>query len=132
MSSTLVTVHPDDTYRKAVELLTQHRLTGLPVTDRMGRLLGILSEKDILLQCSSFDRNLKDFLDSRIQFKAPVRSVKLDTPLDRVGEILAGKSFRHLPVVDNEGVIRGIITRRDLIRILYLRIELAKGQRGTL
>src|SRR5690242_6812072 len=110
MSSNLIIVHPDHTYRQAVELLTQHRLTGLPVTDRSGKLLGMLSEKDILLQCKSFDRDLKDFLDGQIRYKSPVRSVKLDTPLDRVGKILAGKSFRHIPVVDEEGIIRGIIT----------------------
>lgn len=130
MSTNMVVIGPKDTYRRAVELLTQHRLTGLPVVDPTGKLLGIVSEKDILARCRSFDRADPDFLDQKIRYRAKVKTVGLQAPLDRVGTILSGKSFRHVPVVDKGGILRGIITRRDLIRVIYLRIELQKAVGG--
>jgi len=126
MSSNLVTIHPDETNRRAVELLTQNRLTGLPVIDRQGKLLGLLSEKDILSSCQSIEEAGTRFLDQAIAYRKKIRTVQVSTPIDRVSAILSGKSFRHIPVVDTKGVLKGIITRRDLIRVLYLRIELSR------
>jgi CBS domain-containing protein len=131
MSTQLVVIHPGESYRDAVELLTEKRLTVLPVVGETGKLKGFLSEKDILKVCEHFDENLEDFLDLPIHFEKKVEAVQLDTDLDEVGKILATKSYRHLPVVDSEGTLQGIITRRDLIRVIYLRLELAKSKNGS-
>lgn len=123
MSSVLIVMSKDQTFRMAVELLTQKKLTVLPVVDPKGKLLGLLSEKDILAACSSFDESPQNFLDEKIRYQTSVKTVSLETPLDEVGKLLQG-AFRHIPVVDNDNNLRGIITRRDLIRIIYLRLEL--------
>jgi CBS domain-containing protein len=130
MSTQLVVIHPEESYRDAVELLTEKRLTALPVVGKAGKLKGFLSEKDILRACESFEDDLEDFLDLPIDFVKEVETVQLDTDLDEVGRILAAKSYRHLPVVDSKGKLRGIISRRDLIRVIYLRLELAKVANG--
>jgi CBS domain-containing protein len=124
MTSRLVVIHPGQTYREAIELLTQNRLTGLPVVSQGGKLLGFLSEKEVLAAGGRFSKSSREFLDSKIRYKKIVKVANLRTPLDRVAEMLSGKAYRHLPIVDEQGVLRGIITRRDLIRILYARIEL--------
>lgn len=129
MSTELITLRPEQTYREAIELLTSHRVTGLPVVDEKGVLLGMLSEKDVLSECGSLephDASSARFLDSRIKYKKKVHAVPLKTPIDKITRILSGKSYRRLPIVDEKGVLHGIVTRRDLIRILYLRIELIR------
>lgn len=128
MSSNLVVVHPDDTWRTAVELMTRHRLTGLLVVNTQGKFLGLLNERDILSACSSLDNPTQGVLDEKINYKKSVRTVRTTTPIDDVRSILAGKSFRHIPVLNPKGKLEGIITRRDLIRILYLRSELSKTE----
>lgn len=126
MTRPVVSIRPSQSYREAIELLTQHRLTGLPVVDEEGHLLGFLSEKDVLLAGGRLSKASRKYLDSKIRFKKSVKVGKLSMSIDRVAEMLAGKAYRHLPIVDNDGVLCGIITRRDLIRILYARIELMK------
>lgn len=126
MSTQVITLSPGDTYRHAVELLTRHRLTGLPVVDQERRLVGFISEKDILSQCETYDTELPNFLDRPVEYRKAVKTVTENAAIDEVGAILAGKSFRHLPVLDESGKLSGIITRRDMIRILYLRIELGR------
>lgn len=131
MSTQLVVIHPGESYRDAVELLTEKRLTVLPVVGKAGKLKGLISEKDILQACKKFDDELEDFLDLPIQFAKKVECVRLDTELEEIGRILATKSYRHLPVLDAKGKLQGIITRRDLIRVIYLRLELAKSTKGS-
>lgn len=126
MSTQLILISPQGTYRKAIELLTTHRLTGLPVVDGKGKLIGMLSEKDILQECGSLEKASAKFLDRPIRFRKAVRSAKLRAPLDEIARVLAGKSYRHIPIVDDRKILRGIITRRDLIRVLYIRAELSK------
>ncbi len=126
MTTRLVVVTPKNTFKEAVELLVDNRLTALPVVDKEGKLLGILREKDIISQCKSFDSEMTDFLDRPIVYKTPVRKVGLATPVDRVGAILGAKSYRHLFVIDEEERLKGVISRRDLIRVIYLRLEVRK------
>lgn len=128
MTTQMVTLRPGATYREAVEILTRHRLTGLPVVDPENRLVGFVSEKDILAKCESYDQEVPDFLDHAVDYRKVVKTAQDTSPIDEVGTILAGKSFRHLPILDDAGKLAGIITRRDMIRILYLRIELGRVQ----
>jgi CBS domain-containing protein len=124
MSSELVVLNQSNTYREAIELLTQKRLTVIPVVNATGKLLGLLTEKEILEACDSFALEKNNFLDKTIKYIENVQTAQLDTSIGEIKQILSTKSFRHLPIVDTTGYLRGIITRRDLIRVIYLRIEL--------
>src|SRR4051794_23821847 len=115
MSSQLIVVQPQNTFRDAVELLTKHRLTGLPVVSPAGKLLGVITEKEILSHCNSVDRPSPGYLDKAIRYKKSVRTVNTSTTIDEVRRVLGGKSFRHVPVINKEKKLVGIITRRDLI-----------------
>jgi CBS domain-containing protein len=128
MSTNLIVIRAHQTYREAIELLIENRLTVLPVVSETGKFLGLLSEKEILKACQSFENIDPHFLECEIRFKKKFKTVKTSTHLDRVGFILSNKSIRHIPVLDDNGLLKGMITRRDLIRVLYLRVELDKSQ----
>jgi CBS domain-containing protein len=130
MSSDLVVLRKNQTFRDAIELLTERRLTVLPVVNSRGKLIGLLTEKEVLGACKSLKSEVPNFLDRPIRFKKDVYTADLMTPMEKIKAILAHKPFRHLPIVDNKGVLRGIITRRDLIRVMYLRIELKAKSRN--
>src|SRR4051812_27145020 len=88
MSQVRVIVRADQTIREAIELLAEQHLTVLPVVNKQGKLLGLLTEKDVLRSCHSFDSVTKDFLDETIHYKKKIVTVKTQTGIDKVGAIL--------------------------------------------
>jgi len=109
---------------EAAEILVAHRLTGLPVVDDSMRLLGILSEKDVLrLLDSSPSRTWR----VRDVMTPDVVSVNVDDDLLDACRCLAENSFRRVPVLDR-GRLVGIVSRADLILyILKSRSFLFRG-----
>lgn len=124
MSSDLVVLQKSQTFREAIELLTRERLTVLPVVDSRGKLLGLLTEKEVLEACKAPQNSGKTFLDLPIRYTRKVETAQPSTPVRKIRSLLASAPFRHLPIVDERKILKGIITRRDLIRLIYLRLEL--------
>lgn len=124
MSAEILTVPSDSTVEETLRLLVSQRVTGLPVVDSRGKMVGLVSEFDILKQISSCKNVDSKFFRSRIKFTKKVESVKDTTPLEKIVERFITKKFRRLPVVDSKGKLLGIITRRDLMRVYYYRSRL--------
>ena len=110
----VATVPPDTTIAAAVAVLTERMIGALVVTDRGGALVGIISERDIV-------RGLAEqgaaFLDCTIEtcMASPVETC---APGDSDREILAlmtDRRFRHLPVVEDGGLI-GIVSIGDVVK----------------
>lgn len=110
-----LTFSPEDEVLHAIHALLEHGLSGAPVTDHDGRLIGFLSEKDCLkvaLNASYFEQRaglVKDYMSR------DVISVKGDGSLIDAIETFVNRSFRCLPVVEGERLI-GQISRRDILR----------------
>lgn len=99
---------------EAAEILVAHRITGLPVVDDSMRLLGILSEKDVLRLLDSAPSRAWQVRDV---MTPDIVSFNLDDDLFDVCGCLANNDFRRVPVLDR-GRLVGIISRADLI--LYI------------
>lgn len=135
MSSQLVVLTPLHSYRQAIECLTQYRLTVLPVvqseSDRI--FLGFLSEKGILqASLGALDQGDREFLNRSISWDPPFFKLTPSSPLEEVHQWLAQSVDRHLPILDASGRLQGLITRRDLIRSLYIRMETPDEDSGGL
>lgn len=115
-----VKVHPDANLFEAVNLLTTHRVSGLCVVDEDNRLLGVLSEIDCLRGMLS-----STYHDSRVgtvsECMTPLRNVQTvkmtDSIVDIASDMLA-KKIRRRPVLDDDGVLIGQITIRQILRAL--------------
>lgn len=111
----LVTVHPETSAYDAIVLLLKHQISGMPVVDAEGHLVGILSEKDCLktlVDAKYHDlptASVKDLMSGALQVVSP------DTDILQVAEIFLNNRFRRLPVVDG-GELVGQISRRDVLR----------------
>lgn len=117
MARDLVTVSPQDEITRVVNLLIEHDISGVPVVDADGMLVGILTERDcieIALDAGYFDDrggNVSEYMS------APVETVEADMGLVEVAKRLCRSSYRRFPVLD-EGRLVGLISRRDVLKVL--------------
>ncbi len=123
MTPNPVTVTPETSHREAVELLKKHRIRRLPVLDARGKLVGIVTEKDLLSAGPSVATSLSIYeiytLLDRLTIKqimsSPVYAVDKDCGLSAAARFMIEKQVSALPVMDGEKVI-GIITETDIFK----------------
>jgi acetoin utilization protein AcuB len=117
----LATASIDD----ALHLMRERKVRRLPVLDATGRMVGIVSDKDLLHAAPSQATSLSvyelHYLLAKLTIKqvmsSPVISVSSDTPLEEAARIMADNKIGGLPVV-NGGKLAGIITETDIFKIL--------------
>nr|4GQW_A Chain A, CBS domain-containing protein CBSX1, chloroplastic [Arabidopsis thaliana] len=120
-------VKPTTTVDEALELLVENRITGFPVIDEDWKLVGLVSDYD-LLALDSGDSTWKTFnavqkllsktngkLVGDLMTPAPL-VVEEKTNLEDAAKILLETKYRRLPVVDSDGKLVGIITRGNVVR----------------
>lgn len=117
MAANPVTVTPDMPILEAIHLLIEHRISGLPVLDLRGNLVGMLSEHDCLrvaLQASYYEElggRVKEYMTTG------VRTVEADDSIVELAELFVSTHFRRFPVMERQRVV-GQISRRDVLRAL--------------
>jgi len=122
MTAGPISVDPDESVEKAILLMLKHGLSGLPVTDTAGRLLGIISEFDLL----DLIWDAKTVLDKVYQHMTrEVRTAHEDDELTTAAELFRTLSIRRLPVVRDHRLV-GILSRGDLLR----HVLQTRGQRA--
>ena len=107
------TARPEQTLREALSLLAQHNIGALVVLDPAGRVVGILSERDIVREAV---RN-EGFFTVTVS-RVMTHDVIVGAPHDEltsVGQTMTDKRFRHLPVVDG-GKLVGIVSLGDVVK----------------
>lgn len=107
----LVALSPRDTARTAVELMARRRIGAVPVVDK-GRLVGIFTERDVVLRIVAAGRNADKTMLAKVMTPEPRTLAPDDTVRDAL-ELMRDGHFRHLPVVDR-GRLIGIVSIRDL------------------
>lgn len=120
MTTDPITVDPDDSIETAISLMLKHGVSGLPVTDSSGRLLGVVSEFD-LLELVWDPKSSKDKVNDYMSRE--IHTVDEDDELTAVAEQFRTRSFRRLPVMRGDQLV-GVISRHDLLR----DIMRARGQ----
>ena len=103
-----VTLRPDDLLSEAVEMMERYHISGVPITDEYGRLVGILTNRDLRFE-DSLDRPIATLMTSENLVTVPV-----GTTLDEAREILHQHKVEKLPVVDERGYLKGLITVKDI------------------
>ncbi len=111
MVTQLVTVTEQTPITEAIALLLQHRISGLPVVDDDCRLVGIVTEKDLLRVCHEEPGSFWEVGDL---MSRDVRSFQLDAPLGDLCDCLMANHFRRVPILDGEKLV-GLISRADLL-----------------
>ncbi len=129
----VVTVRPSTTLVEAAQALTTHRIGALVVTDDAGRLLGIISERDLT---KAIVKYLAGLIDRRVA-DVMTRTVVTCSPNDSVAEVLYlmnANRIRHIPILDREHLV-GIVSIRDVtgnwLELLEQENQQLRGAVGT-
>ena len=136
-----VVVRAETPLNEAIQILAERRISGLPVVDNAGQLVGIISETDLMWRETGVTPPAYImFLDSVIYLQNPAKherelhkalgqtvgevmsndpiSISPDKPLKEAAQIMHEKEVRRLPVVDDAGQVIGILTRGDIVQAM--------------
>ncbi|NJL55275.1 CBS domain-containing protein [bacterium] len=139
MSRDPIVVQPQTPLKEAIRILAERRISGLLVMDEQNKLVGVISESDLMWRESGVSPPpYVMFLDSVIYLQNPARyeeqlhkalgqtvgevmsknviTIHPDRPLQEAARIMHEKDIHRLPVVDASGQAIGIITRGDIVR----------------
>jgi IMP dehydrogenase len=106
-----ITISPEDTVKHALNLMAQYKISGLPVVDQEGKVVGIITNRDIrYVAPTNYDKPVKHFMTT----KEKLITAHPGITLDEAKEIFAKYKVEKLPIVDEEGKLRGLITIKDL------------------
>jgi len=150
MTKDVLTIKPGEDVEKAARLLLERGVSGMPVVDDEGKVVGILSEGDLVSREKTvrppvfgeilgavfylespqkfFDelkrtvsREVKELMTARVYTARP------ENTLQEVSTLMVEKNINRVPVVDEEGRLLGILTRQDILRALHREEEKKKG-----
>jgi IMP dehydrogenase len=105
-----ITLTPDKLLRDALRLMERFSISGVPIVDEGGLLRGILTNRDLQFE-SELDLPIRDIMTSEGLITAPV-----GTSLEEAERILHRERIEKLPVVDETGRLRGLITVKDIFK----------------
>ena len=115
MSASLVHLMPETDVLRAIHLLLENNVSGAPVTDKLGNVVGFLSEKDCL-QVAMDAGYHEEWGGNVSEYMTPeVITVDADASILDVARIFRNTSFKSLPVMDDNRLV-GQITRSDVLR----------------
>ncbi len=141
MTTDVAVVQPETPLKDAIKLLVEKRISGLPVVNEAGKLVGVLSESDLMWQETGVDTPpYIMFLDSVIYLQNPAQyekelhkalgqtvgevmsdhpiSITRDRALKEAAQVMHRREVRRLPVVDEQEAVVGIITRGDIVKTM--------------
>jgi len=135
MTKTVITVKRNADLHEAARLLSERGISGMPVVDDNNRVVGVISEADILtLAGMKREHTFKDILRSILGEPLPARASggnkvedvmsfppitsRADEAVADVAKILDERRIKRLPVVDDQGKLLGIISRADIVRAI--------------
>ena len=124
MTERAVVVRPESTIDEAIALLLDHRVSGLPVVNEEGVLVGVISEVDIidLVYNADIESSLvRDYMTRELE------CLDAEASLDDAANVFCTKSIRRIPVVHDTRLV-GIISCRDLIRFVREARRLATAR----
>jgi CBS domain-containing protein len=146
MTREVVTVDERASFKEVATLIAEHRVSALPVLDGKGRVVGIVSEADLLLKEEFAEKPTKDRLfQSRRQretrakaagdtaaelMTSPAVTVGPDASVAEAARLLHRHGVKRLPVVDPAGPLLGIVSRADLLKVfLHSDADIAREVR---
>jgi len=120
-----ITLRPDDSVARAQEVMTLHNISGVPITLPDGKLVGILTRRDLKF-LESFDKRIEEVMTKDDLVTAPP-----NTTLEEAEAILNRAKVEKLLLVDGEGRLAGLITMRDIEKMRQYPMS-CKDARGRL
>jgi IMP dehydrogenase len=120
-----ITLGPDHTLREAHALMAQYHISGVPIVENGGRLVGIVTNRDLQFE-TDLDQPIRNVMTAQGLVTVPV-----GTTLDEAERLLHEHRIEKLPVVDEDGMLKGLITVKDIFKRRQFP-DACKDQHGRL
>ncbi len=140
MTTEVISVSPEERVDVVTKLLIDNKISGIPVVDKDNHIVGIVTEKDLLIKAGElkvpfyitlfdsiifmenplrFNNDLKKYTASKVKDAMTTKVLVVDenTPVHEIAETMQNKGVNRLPVVRN-GKLIGIVTRNDVLKAL--------------
>ena len=111
MTTSVISVPEDETIEDAARLLARHHISGLPVVNQNGQLVGVVTEYDLI---SKQGQTVADIMSRG------VISVSPETPTEEVVHVLTDRRIRRVVVLEGDRLV-GVVSRSDLIKQMAMR-----------
>jgi len=108
MTRKVCTVSPEASVQEVAQLLYQERISGVPVVNADGQIIGIVTEADIIGKASREGLRVADIMSHEII------AVTEDTPINEIARLLSERKIKRVPVVSG-GKLAGIVSRADIV-----------------
>ncbi|MGK7899897.1 MAG: CBS domain-containing protein [Hormoscilla sp.] len=136
-----IVVQPETSLKQAIKIIADRHISGLPVVDGEGKLVGVISDSDLLWQetgveppayimlldsiiylenPATYEKDLRKAMGltvKEVMSDRPI-TVKPDKPLREAAQMMQKHHIHRLPVLDDAGKLIGILTRGDIIRLM--------------
>jgi CBS domain-containing protein len=139
MTKGVISITKYEPIMHVADILTEKNISGLPVVDKERRVLGIITQADILSMIGvSREHTFKDLLKHMLGEPLPLRkmgdtvgdimtspalTIKPDANIAEAVKIMDERKIRRLTVVDEKGVLIGIVTRADILKAVIIKIR---------
>jgi CBS domain-containing protein len=110
MTRDIITVAPTMTVKNLAMTLIKNQISGAPVSDKNGKIVGVVSEADIVA---------KKGKDVRAIMSKKIISVKEETPVEEIAQLMTTHKIKRLPVMRDDKVV-GIVSRADIVSAIAL------------
>lgn len=140
MTREVITIGPEESIQKAADLMLDNKISGIPVVDDKDYLLGVISEKDLMLRAGElkvpfyltlfdsiiflenpirFNNDIKKFTASQVKdaMTKKILFVEENTPVSEIVELMRDRKINRVPVLRN-GKVLGIVSRNDILKTL--------------
>ncbi len=141
MTEDVITIQPNAPIRDLAKNFIEHNISGVPVVDENGRVLGIATESDLIFHSKrlkvppfltildsfifldspeKMERELRKIAAASVSdvYTSPPVTITPDTPLDEIASVMTEKQVHTLPVLDDTGMMIGIVGKKDIIRTI--------------
>ncbi|MGM0471457.1 MAG: CBS domain-containing protein [Bacillota bacterium] len=126
MSTPVRTINPDKSMEQAEELMLRYGHSGLVVVDEDNHLSGVISRRDVdkVKQHDLMHAPVKGYMSRNVV------TINQETTFKNIQQQMVEHDIGRLPVLDDEGELRGIVTRSDVLRVIYGKADYIMGQQN--
>lgn len=140
MTTKVITISKDTTIGELSRILLKNKISGLPVVDDEGKLIGMVTDADIITEdmepmfpiyfdpliisyafienFEKYQKDAKEYLETKVEeiMAKRVKSVKKETPVSEIARIMVKDKINRIPVIDEKNKVIGIVARADIIK----------------
>ncbi|MEO8970257.1 MAG: CBS domain-containing protein, partial [Ktedonobacteraceae bacterium] len=108
MTRKVYTIHPEASAQEAAQLLSQHRISGVPVVNADNKIIGMVTEADIISKVHREGLRVDDIMTHE------VIAIAEETPVGEIAMLLTERKIKRVPVVNGDSLM-GIVSRGDIV-----------------